>query len=375
MLRRLMILLLAIGTGMALTNFAAADPVFPPGLRIGLEPPAGMSLSPRFPGFEDPDHKAAINILDLPALAYDQLEKAAFADIQKGIDLDKREMFAFRSGIGFLITGTSQVDGATLHKYFLLASAIGGPINDLAMLINVEVPEAARSIYSDEVIRKALSTVTFRRPPLAEALGRLPFGLGDLAGFRVMEVMGTTGAIITDGPSNDITQQPYMVISVGRGTPAEADRARFARDLLSSAPVLDLTLVSGEAMRINGSSGFEIRAQGKDPHGNAIMLVQWLRFGGGGYVRIIGVTHKDQWDKMFNRFRAVRDGTQNALNRGAPVFQPRSANQNLMTLRMPAMKALPAVLAGSSGSATLPPGRTMYCRSGCTVHQGAICAA
>jgi hypothetical protein len=33
-----------------------------------------------------------------------------------------------------------------------------------------------------------------------------------------------------------------------------------------------------------------------------------LLFGTGGFLHIIGVAHKDEWDKLFTRFRAVRDG-------------------------------------------------------------------
>ena len=42
--------------------------------------------------------------------------------------------------------------------------------------------------------------------------------------------------------------------------------------------------------------------------GNEVALVQWLRFGGSGFLRIIGVGAKDDWDALFTRFRAVRDG-------------------------------------------------------------------
>jgi hypothetical protein len=36
-------------------------------------------------------------------------------------------------------------------------------------------------------------------------------------------------------------------------------------------------------------------------------LVQWLRFGGGAFLRVIGVVHKEDWDQWFPRFREVRD--------------------------------------------------------------------
>lgn len=60
-----------------------ADPVYPTGLRVGLTPPPGMTVSPTFTGFEDANRKATIKILDLPAGAYAGLEKGVFADAKK----------------------------------------------------------------------------------------------------------------------------------------------------------------------------------------------------------------------------------------------------------------------------------------------------
>jgi hypothetical protein len=307
MLRRLLLLLFIAVSGMALTNLAAADPVFPLGLRVGLEPPPGMVPSKRFPGFEDPEHKAIITILDLPAAAYPQLEQSGYNTIPPRTTVQSRTMFAFHSGIGILIRAQTKGPDAVKDRWILLASA--APATNLATLITVEMPEAARSVYPDAAIRKALASVTFRAAPIAEQVKRLPFKLNELAGFRVLEVLSSGGVVITDGPTNDLAKQAYMVISVGAGAPERVeDRARFARDILSSAPVRDLKFTYAEAMRLDGLPGYEIRADAVDLRGHPIALVQWLRFGGTGFARIIGITPKDQWDKVFDRFRAVRDG-------------------------------------------------------------------
>jgi hypothetical protein len=289
---------------------AAADVVYPPGLRIGLEPPLDAKVSTRISGFEDLDRKVAIGILDLPGAAYGRIQASMFGANQQGLEDVKREAFPFDNGMAFLLTGRAQQGGVTLHKWFFLANAsVGGQVQNLTTLINVEVPDSAYSAYTDAVIRKALSTVSFRPTPVSEQLGMLPFTIGDKAGFRVAQVLPQGSVILIDGPGDDINWQPYMLISVGRGAPNEpGDRGRFARDLMESAPIRDLNLQSGEQMRIGGYPGYEIRATGKTLSGNSISLVQWLRFAGGGFVRVIGVSHKDQWDTLFPRFRAVRDG-------------------------------------------------------------------
>ena len=124
-----------------------------------------------------------------------------------------------------------------------------------------------------------------------------------------MQALPSGGVIIVDGPANDLGRQPYMLISVGTGAPTGPDdRARFARDVLANAPLRELSVTSIEAMRLNGLTAIEIRATAKNLRGDPVKLVQWIRFGAGGYMRIIGVVAPDDWDRLFNRFRAVRDG-------------------------------------------------------------------
>jgi hypothetical protein len=312
MCRRLFVYLFAAWAGLAgLAPLARAEPVFPTGLRIGLEPPGELKLSTRFAGFEDIDRNVSVAILDLPINAYAELEAAAFNKVQTDLQDLKRESFPFESSIGFLISGIAQQNGIKLHRWSLLAQAVGGSVQNLTMLINVEVPDSALAIYSDAVVRKMLASVTFRQAPVQEQLGLLPFKLGDLAGFRVMQVLPAGGVILADGTADTNAPQPFMIISVGRGGPSEAnDRGLFARDLLSTAPVRDLRMQSSEPMRINGLAGHEIRAQGKAPSGEPVSVVQWIRFGSGGFLRVIGVSPAEKWDQLFDRFRAVRDGVE-----------------------------------------------------------------
>ena len=310
MLRRLMMLVTAAAIGFAALP-ASAEVTYPPGLRIGLEPAAGLVASQKFPGFEDDKNKVAVAILDLPARAYEDIERSAFGPQQTGLTDLKRESFPFGSGIGFLITGKTEENGVKLTKWFLLGTAVAGEVRDLAMLINVQVPDTARSVYTDAVIRKMLASVTFRTTPIAEQLGLLPFKVGDLAGFRVMQVLPQGGVILIDGPVDDMSKNTYGIVSVGKGAPETADeRGKFAQEILSSAPLRNLAVTSGEAMRIGGMQGYEIRGRAQGLQGEPVNLVQWVRFGSGGFLRVIGVGPTQGWDDIFTRLRAVRDGVE-----------------------------------------------------------------
>ena len=64
-------------------------------------------------------------------------------------------------------------------------------------------------------------------------------------------------------------------------------------------------------LRLGGGSmpTHELQAEAKDAKTNTPMsIVQWVRFGQGVFVRMVGVARADDWRKEFPRFRAVRDG-------------------------------------------------------------------
>jgi hypothetical protein len=73
----------------------------------------------------------------------------------------------------------------------------------------------------------------------------------------------------------------------------------------------DVRITSSEPLRINGQQGHQIMARGKDAStGTEITIVQWLQFGSGAYLHLVGVTRTEGWTEAYARFRQVRDGVE-----------------------------------------------------------------
>ena len=177
----------------------AADPVYPPGSRIGLVPPDGMAASNEFSGFADQGKDAVILLAVLPAEAFSQIEKTMDADALKkeGITLDKREPLQLGVGKAFLFTGREVAEKTHYRKWLLVAA-----MNDVTALVNVQAPES--SVYSEQVVRAALMTLSLRAIiPEAEQLSLLPFTVGELAGFHVNRVLRGRALMLSDAPSED----------------------------------------------------------------------------------------------------------------------------------------------------------------------------
>jgi hypothetical protein len=299
--------LVAIAFAAAAVQASAAEVQFPPGSRIGLVPPPGMKLSTTPPGFQDPDRRAVVLLLELPLGAYLQLESSmATAKAQQhGITVERRETLFTDAGAALLSVGEDT--GEKVRKWMMVAL-----MPDFTAVVSVQIPPAARDRYSDEAVRAALASLALRPAPIAEQLALLPYKIGDLAGFRVVSVVNRNAVILTDGPSNEArpADQPHLLVSIVPLDPAQpADRDRIAQLAFNSIPgFVDRKVTVSEMLRVDGQPVHEIRADAREVVSKTpVTMVQWLRFGQNAFVHILGVTTKDNWSRDFPKFRAVRD--------------------------------------------------------------------
>lgn len=291
------------------TPAPAADVVYPPGSRVGLVPAAGLIPSKSFFGFEDPDNKVGVILAALPSEAFAEIEKTADAATmeKQGLILEKREELPLALGKAFLISGR-EAAGAGNRRWLLVAAA-----PELTVLATVQVPEAARGTYTDEVIRTLLSSLAVRATvPPDEQLSLLPFKVGELASFQIGAVLPGRAVILSDAPKGTPISaiEPHLVITVAPGAPAQtSDRDTFARNLFGTiANLKEIRINASEPLRIGGQIGHQILATAKDAATGAdVTVVQWLRFGGSGYLQIIGVATTERWTPAYTRFREVRD--------------------------------------------------------------------
>jgi hypothetical protein len=298
----------------------ATDAIFPTGCRIGLVPPLTMPLSPHFMGFEDSDVGAAILLATFPADAFGYLDKSMVPEALKKRGIDNREPFAVAGGMGFLLSGKQTTVQTSFRKWMLVA-----PVGDVTALVTVRAPDQSNK-YSDQVVRAALSTLAVRASiPAAERLSLLPFKVGDLAGFRIDDVLPgralmlvheAVGGEQSDKAPNDQNKDAaghpidarFLIAALPGGPNEPKDNDNFARVAFDRiGGIADVRIQDAEPLRISGQSGYQTLAKAKDAQGTDLMVVQWLRFGTGGYMQMTGIAHVDLWPEMLTRLRKVRD--------------------------------------------------------------------
>ena len=300
----------------------ADEVIFPVGSRVGLVPPPGMVASKTFDGFADPAKDAAILIAVLPTEAYAQIEKVIESDALKkqGVTVDKREPMQLSFGKGILLVGRQVSEKAHFKKWLLVASA-----SDLTAMVTIQVPDPD-SAYSDRALRAALATLAVRaKVPEEEELSLLPFSVGDLAGFHVDDVLRGRAVMLRDASAaadagketrketNPRGFDARMLIAAVPGGPSEADqRADFARLMFNEiGGIRQVRITMSEPLRIGGQAGFQTMAEAQDVRSGAdVRVIQWLRFGGGGYLQMVGIGGADSWTTVLARLRTVRDSVE-----------------------------------------------------------------
>src|SRR5256714_678846 len=206
----------------------AADPVFPVNSRVGLVVPAGFTPSTKFPGFENPQASAAILVVELPGDAYADAEKGFTDEALKsrGMTVQLREPLTFKDGKGFFVSGPQESGGVKRHEAVMIAN-MGG----ITSIVSVQMVEATHATLTDAMVRDTFKTLAIRpQVPESEKLAVLPYKIGNLAKFRIVRSGREGVAILTDGPSDEVTaaEQPFRLIRAAPGAaPKPEDRAAF----------------------------------------------------------------------------------------------------------------------------------------------------
>jgi len=297
----------------------ASEAVFPVGSLVGLAPPSGMVPSRVFSGFEDREKKAGIAISQLPGDAYEQFLKSMSSGAidLPGVSNAKREIMLTEGGAAHLLIGDQESEGVKFRKWMMITRrSITGRGNDstTAFIVTAQVPVEANNDYPEEAIRKALGSVTLRASvPRQEILDHLPFQVSELAKFEgVRSLIPGQAIMLTEEEGVEPpTNRPFLMISIGGGAPSQAsERGPFATNVLRNIQGFkNLKPVFSEPIRIGNQPGYEIRLEGQTVANDTdIVIVQWMRFSGSGFIRMVGVSPKKDWSEAFTRFRAVRDG-------------------------------------------------------------------
>ena len=244
----------------------AADPVFPPGIRVGMVPLVGLVRAKTFVGFETEDGSVKVLVAELPAEAYVEVMNAFKAN-PGGTNGVKPENIETAAGVAYYTAENTKDGTSNVRRYSMIL-----PGGTFSGYVAVQIPENATKIYSDEAVRQMFASAVIRKEvPVAEQLDLMPFKVTELSDFKNVRTLPPGAALIlADGDeTTGFEEAPFMVIGLVSATPAQPDdRGRFAQEAARTIPgVRDAHLTMSEPLRIDGIPGYETRLDaisGKD---------------------------------------------------------------------------------------------------------------
>src|SRR5436309_9893302 len=178
---RLLSAVLVFVTATCAVSFAAfaADPVFPPGVRVGMTPLVGLSRAKSFVGFETEDQSVKVLVTELPAEAYGEVMNAFKANPAGGGGI-KPESIETSAGLAYYTAENAKDGATTVRRYSMIL-----PGGTFSGYVAVQIPENATKIYTDDAVPQMFASAAIRKEvPLEEQLGLLPFKLSELSDFK-----------------------------------------------------------------------------------------------------------------------------------------------------------------------------------------------
>ena len=153
-----------------LSSAFADDPVFPPGMRVGMTPLVGLSRAKSFVGFETEDQSVKVLVTELPAEAYNEVMNA-FKTNPAGTGGIKPESIETAAGVAYYTAENARDASGNVRRYSMIV-----PGGTFAGYVAVQIPENATKIYTDDAVRQMFASAVVRKEvPVEEQLGLLPF--------------------------------------------------------------------------------------------------------------------------------------------------------------------------------------------------------
>lgn len=280
---------------------------------MSVDAPEGFAPATSFSGLQNVGVGASFLVATAPAEAKAQfgpvmatLESAAQAMAPRGVTLSEKVEIAGSPALKALYKGAQVANGEAMEKW------VGYYEAEQVVLVTYQGPQGA---LESEKIAATFASIDFGTPAtLEEKLAALPFVLGELGDMRVIDVISQSGVLLTLGEKDVDPEgmQPVLIVvmSLGENAGFPEDLGAFSDSLLRRVERIE---IDGDIRRaeasVAGLPGFRSEAAAMTV-GDAtpLRVVQWMGFGDGRYVRVVGRSRADAWEGAAPNFETVVQG-------------------------------------------------------------------
>jgi hypothetical protein len=285
---------------------SAAEPIRPPGSRIGLEPPKGFAIATTFAGFLDPSNNASIVLIEFPLVAFDQIRNGVSAEAmaKHGMRLLSRETIDGLPYEQVTVRLEQRVGNQTFDKWMMNVKG-----SDMVGVVTVSVPRPAPPQLSEAVIRATLASVRIAAAAASDPVAALPFSIEPTARFKYRKPLAGRGMLFKETPpppEGQLDDVGFIATLAANGTIAPADQQAFGeQQFLVSKTITDKVILNQKPLQVSGMSGFEYLAEGKQSSGHPLRYLVVALYPAGHPFLLMGVAPTERFDEALPEFRAM----------------------------------------------------------------------
>ncbi len=230
------------------------------GTKISIIPPEGFTDGLNFLGLQQSESGSSIMILDIPG-PYSETSKAITKEgmLSKGVEVSKIENFTVNGLSGIFATGTQNAYGNIYTKYMFVFGS-----EKETIIVNGVFPENLKKIGAE--IKKSMLTVYYEEDMEVNPFESLDYSI-DISDTKLKFGKSMSGSLIftVDGevPSSS-TDKTNLIIAKSFSPATQEDKKLFSINRLKQTPIAIENIEYANEISIDGISGYEIYAKGKD---------------------------------------------------------------------------------------------------------------
>ncbi|MDQ3112170.1 MAG: hypothetical protein M3R17_19980 [Bacteroidota bacterium] len=268
-------------------NVLTAEHVYVPGTKVSLIPPKGFIKAGDFVGFQQSESGSSILVTEI-AGPFSEIRAGLTKEalLSKGVVLSKIDSMTINNLPATFIIGLQSARGTTFTKYIL---AFG--TEKETILINGVFPNALQELGAG--IKAAMISAFYEADKKINPFDAVDFEI-DVTSTKLLLAKGMAGSLIysMDGalPTKSKDKTTLMVAkSISQAD--IVDKKLFALNRLKQMPMQIEKIESTNEITIDGISGYEIIAIGREPNREARKVYQVILYSDHSYYILFGTTN------------------------------------------------------------------------------------
>jgi len=284
-----------------INNTLTSDYINIVGTKISLIPPNGFIKATNFLGLQQTQSGSTIMVLDIPGL-FSEVSKGMTKEgiLSQGIEVENIEKIIFNNLPAILITGKQNAHGNIYTKLILCFGT-----DKETIMINAAIPNDLKEIAKS--VKTSILTSYYEIDRKINPFDVIDFSI-DFSKSKLQFANRVSNSLIftTDGivPTKS-TDKTSLIITKSFSKTVLEDKKLFCLNRLKQLPIEFYKTDSITEISIDGISGYEIIALGKDKKTNLEEKVcQIILFSDNLYYAFYGSTNQD-YDKNIKEIKKV----------------------------------------------------------------------